>query len=188
MAYFARYSKNEKIRKIFTRSLARDAITAAWGVDAKSAGIPRNWFSCTYGVLQRRFTNRPCNSILYPNLKTTKSRKCRLSENFFAKDLKRRGKWCKIRNSLNAKPYIRPWRSWISQWIPIPKAGGSNPSGRARKEVTFVYQKLLLFYPSRRLGISSAPLGLYIITRQRVFLLRLDEIQHFVLMICNATH
>ena len=27
--------------------------------------------------------------------------------------------------------YIRPWRSWISQWIPIPKAGGSNPSGRA---------------------------------------------------------
>lgn len=27
---------------------------------------------------------------------------------------------------------IRPWRNWISQWIPIPKAGGSNPSGRAK--------------------------------------------------------
>ena len=29
---------------------------------------------------------------------------------------------------------IRPWRNWISQWIPIPKAGGSSPSGRAKKE------------------------------------------------------
>ena len=47
-------------------------------------------------------------------------------------------------------------------------------------------------YPSRRLGISSphnarcissAPLGLYLITRQRASYLRLDEIQHFVLMI-----
>ena len=27
--------------------------------------------------------------------------------------------------------FIRPWRSWISQQIPILKAGGSNPSGRA---------------------------------------------------------
>ena len=51
------------------------------------------------------------------------------------------------------------------------------------------------FYPSRRLGISSphkvrcissAPLGLYLITRQRVFFLRLDEMQHCVLMICNS--
>ena len=51
------------------------------------------------------------------------------------------------------------------------------------------------FYPSRRLGISSphkvrrissAPLGLYLITRQRAFFLRLDDIQHFVLMICNS--
>ena len=29
---------------------------------------------------------------------------------------------------------IRPWRNWISQWIPIPKAGGSSPSGRAKKQ------------------------------------------------------
>ena len=29
--------------------------------------------------------------------------------------------------------FIRPWRSWISQQIPILKAGGSNPSGRATR-------------------------------------------------------
>lgn len=27
--------------------------------------------------------------------------------------------------------YIRPWRSWISQQIPILKDRGSNPFGRA---------------------------------------------------------
>ena len=52
-----------------------------------------------------------------------------------------------------------------------------------------------IFYPSRRLGISSpreawcissAPLGLYLITRQRASCLRLDDIQHFVLVICNS--
>ena len=60
------------------------------------------------------------------------------------------------------------------------------------------------FYPSRRLGISSAFLRaylakkrvyhqgrvepLYLITRQRASYLRLDDIQHFVLMIYNASH
>ena len=40
------------------------------------------------------------------------------------------------KNSVKYKSlhYIRPWRSWISQWIPIPKAGGSNPSGRTKKK------------------------------------------------------
>ena len=44
---------------------------------------------------------------------------------------------CKIRRDVVElicpfeRETIRPWRSWISQWIPIPKAGGSNPSGRA---------------------------------------------------------
>jgi hypothetical protein len=47
-------------------------------------------------------------------------------------------------------------------------------------------------YPSRRLGISSpreawcissAPLGLYLITRQRAFCLRLDDIQCYALVI-----
>ena len=36
------------------------------------------------------------------------------------------------------------------------------PSFSAKKEVTFIYQKLLLFYPSRRLGISSR-VSVYII-------------------------
>lgn len=27
---------------------------------------------------------------------------------------------------------IRPWRSWITQRIPIPEIGGSNPSGRGQ--------------------------------------------------------
>ena len=63
---------------------------------------------------------------------------------------------------------------------------------RSKKEATFVYQKLLLFYPSRRLGISSY-FSVYIITvgvyhHRRCMLLRLDEIQHFVLMIYNASH
>lgn len=29
---------------------------------------------------------------------------------------------------------FRPWRSWITQQIPILKIGGSNPFGRAMKE------------------------------------------------------
>ena len=52
---------------------------------------------------------------------------------------------------------------------------GSNPSLSAKKEVTFVYQKLLLFLSKPQAWhiittqscISSAPLGLYLITRQR---------------------
>ena len=28
---------------------------------------------------------------------------------------------------------IRPWRSWITQQIPILKIGGSNPFGRAKQ-------------------------------------------------------
>ena len=71
---------------------------------------------------------------------------------------------------------------------------GSTPVVSTKKEVTFVYQKLLLFLSkpqawhiiTTQSWISSAPLGLYIITRQRVSSLRLDDIQHFVLMICKA--
>ena len=41
------------------------------------------------------------------------------------------------KNAANGVQYgmfrIRPWRNWISQWIPIPKAGGSSPSGRTKK-------------------------------------------------------
>ena len=42
------------------------------------------------------------------------------------------------KNAANGVQYgmfrIRPWRNWISQWIPIPKAGGSSPSGRTKKQ------------------------------------------------------
>ena len=62
---------------------------------------------------------------------------------------------------------------------------GSNPFLSAKKEVTFVYQKLLLFlskpqawYIIRRKSVYHqrrvAPL--YLITHQRVFYLRLDDI------------
>ncbi len=52
-----------------------------------------------------------------------------------------------------------------------------------------------IFYPLRSNGISSthevrrissAPLGLYIITHQRAYRLRNDDIQHFVLVIYKA--
>ena len=42
--------------------------------------------------------------------------------------------------------FIRPWRSWISQQIPILEAGGSNPSGRAKKEDLIVRWGLLFLY------------------------------------------
>ena len=45
----------------------------------------------------------------------------------------------------------RDWKSRNRQ----KRFESSNLSFSAKKEVTFVYQKLLLFYPSRRLGISS---------------------------------
>ena len=68
---------------------------------------------------------------------------------------------------------------------------GSNPSSAANKKRTFVYQKFsfCLSKPqawhiiTTQSCISSAPLGLYLITRQRASCLRLDDIQHFVLMI-----
>lgn len=35
---------------------------------------------------------------------------------------------------------IRPWRSWITQRIPIPEIGGSNPSGRAKGDKRIINQ------------------------------------------------
>ena len=53
-------------------------------------------------------------------------------------------------------------------------------------------KECVFFYPSRRLGISSR-FSVYIIAvgvyhHRRCILLRLDEIQHCVLMIYNASH
>ena len=79
--------------------------------------------------------------------------------------------------------------------VRIRKVEGSIPFGSTKKEVTFVYQKLLLFL--------SKPQAWHIITARSVvhiispfgavshhapacILLRLDEMQHFVLMICNS--
>ncbi|MBR2952473.1 MAG: hypothetical protein IKC43_05825, partial [Clostridia bacterium] len=74
---------------------------------------------------------------------------------------------------------------------------GSIPVAGAKKERS---DRFVLFLSkpqatSLRLGISlthevrrisSAPAGLYLITRPRASYLRLDDIQHFVLMICNS--
>ena len=73
---------------------------------------------------------------------------------------------------------------------------GSNPAIQANKKRTFVYQKFSFclskpqawYIITTQSSISSPPLGLYLITRQRVFSLRLDDIQHVVLMIYNASH
>ena len=89
--------------------------------------------------------------------------------------------------------YIRPWRSWITQQIPILKNGGSNPLGRAKKSKS---SDLDFFIHCESNGISSAvrlyiinngvPL-LYLITPLGVYqqFFRNDDIQDFVLMICN---
>ena len=61
---------------------------------------------------------------------------------------------------------------------------------RSKKEVTFVYQKLLLFLSIAKamayhhaLACISLPQA-YIVNR-RLYRFRNDDIQHFVLMICN---
>ena len=48
---------------------------------------------------------------------------------------------------------LRPWRSWITQQIPILKNGGSNPFGRA-----------IISYLQRKYIMRRKP---YIISRQR---------------------
>ena len=69
------------------------------------------------------------------------------------------------------------------------------PPTAPKKNELLSTKSSFFFYPSRRLGISSphkvrcissAPLGLYLTTRQRVFFLRPDEMQHCVLMIYNS--
>ena len=47
--------------------------------------------------------------------------------------LKKKAEYDIIKNKLKIK-YDRSWRSRITQQIPILKIGGSNPSGRAKKD------------------------------------------------------
>ena len=68
--------------------------------------------------------------------------------------------------------------------------GGPNPPSPTKKEVTFVYQKLLLFLSIAKamayhhaLACISSPQA-YIINR-RLYRFRNDDIQNFVLMICR---
>ena len=70
----------------------------------------------------------------------------------------------------------------------LTRCVGSNPTFSAKKEVTFVYQKLLLFLSIAKamayhhaLACISSPQA-YIINR-RLYRFRNDDIQNFVLMI-----
>ena len=45
--------------------------------------------------------------------------------------------------------YFRPWRSWITQQIPILKIGGSNPFGRAKYQGNTVIFCGVLFFARR---------------------------------------
>ena len=56
---------------------------------------------------------------------------------------------------------------------------------RSKKEVTFVYQKLLLFLSKPQAWHNIAAQSAVHIISRRLYFLRLDDIQNFVLMICN---
>ena len=73
-----------------------------------------------------------------------------------------------------------PVAQWIEHRIPVPRVGGSSPFRCTKKEVTFVYQKLLLFLSkpqawhiiAARSAVHIIKVGkptLYLITRQRAF-------------------
>ena len=45
--------------------------------------------------------------------------------------------------------YFRPWRSWITQQIPILKTGGSNPFGRAKTKIlSIIVGRIFVLYYS----------------------------------------
>ena len=76
--------------------------------------------------------------------------------------------------------------------------GGPNPPSPTNKNRTFVYRQMFCFCLSKPQAwhiitarsvvyiIKGGKPPLYLITRQRASCLRLDDIQHFVLMICNS--
>ena len=91
---------------------------------------------------------------------------------------------------------ICPWHSWIARETPTLEAAGSNPVGQAKNSTSCSLSNFLskpqawhiIDARSAAYIIKGDSPPLYIITRQRVSFLRLDNIQHFVLMICNALH
>ena len=45
--------------------------------------------------------------------------------------------------------YFRPWRSWITQQIPILKNGGSNPFGWAKTKIlSIIVGRIFVLYDS----------------------------------------
>ena len=82
----------------------------------------------------------------------------------------------------------------VEYWSPKPWVVGSSPSAPANKKGTFVYQKFLFCLSKPQAWhiiaaqravhiIKGGKPPLYLITRQRVFSLRLDDMQCFALMI-----
>ena len=74
--------------------------------------------------------------------------------------------------------------SKLAAWVRFP-----SPAPE-KKHLLSTDKRCFFSYPSRRLGISSR-VSVYIIAvgvyhHRRCILLRLDEMQHFVLMICNS--
>ena len=90
----------------------------------------------------------------------------------------------------SARAAMERWLSWSKahDWkscLGLYPNEGSNPSLSANKNRTFVYRQMFCFCLSKPQvwHIITARSVVYIITRQRVFSLRLDDIQCFALMI-----
>ena len=87
--------------------------------------------------------------MIIPNVRTVYNRfyrVCRSDKDkiFFCDVLTTGRHWATILKHIRSA--MRPWLSWIERLATDQKVGGSNPSGRARKETTFVYrQRLFLF-------------------------------------------
>ena len=87
---------------------------------------------------------------------------------------------------------MREWRNRQTRTFEgrVGNRTGSSPVSRTKKVVSFRYD---FFYPNRRFGISSrfsvhliSPFGAVSHHAPACISLRLDDIQHSVLMICNS--
>ena len=62
--------------------------------------------------------------------------------------------------------YICPWRNWITQRIPIPENGGSNPFGQAKKRTPYGVSFFGLFRIRRDLKPTVKKMPLWGIFRE----------------------